>query len=229
MPPTGPDLTGGARWARLPSDTQTHTPTTLTHTHTHGYEWNILKPSSVLAQISLWTTAHIQAHAYTHTHTRSYTIVHLLLRLLIFSSSFCPVLSPPLRVSVFNQSFGLWWDIDGVFSRRWSPFRHRVGSCCTTFAGRTTHACHKKKHISVLLHRLGNHLLLRRSPSRHFSMKVMFRLWLWLGLSTLCINSCHEFALGLDRGVLGAGRGEGNRRAGATALGYFPLSLFCAF
>lgn len=39
------------------------------------------------------------------------------------------------------------------------------------------------------------------------SMKGMARLWLWLDLSTHCINSRHERALGLDQGVLGAGRG----------------------
>lgn len=77
--------------------------------------------------------------------------------------------------------------------------------------------------------RLGDPLVLRRSPDRLPSMKVMFRLRLQLGLSAPCINSCHEFALGLDQGVWGAGRGEGNRRAGATTLDYFPLTLFSAF
>lgn len=166
---------------------------------------------------------------HTHTRTRSYTIAHLLLRLLIFSSSFCPILNaPPPNISVFNHSCGFWWDIDAAVSRRWSLFRHRrdlLHNVCRPY-----YTC--MLQITRLSYCYGcDDLLLRRSPSRVFSMKVAFRLWLWLSLSTLCINSCHEFALGLDQGVLGAGRGErGGKPSGwshsTTLLSFNPFLHF---
>lgn len=44
-------------------------------------------------------------------------------------------------------------------------------------------------------------------PCPLHSMKRMARLWLWLDLSTHCINSCNKLALGLDQGLSGAKRG----------------------
>lgn len=63
-------------------------------------------------------------------------------------------------------------------------------------------------------------------PSPLLSMKGMARLWLWLDLSTLCINSCHTFALGLDQAVSRGLERGGNWWGGATDfLLFFQLSL----
>lgn len=114
------NLTGGARQAGIPSDTQTHTHTrpryshplslSLTHTrtHTHTLQWWMNYIGAMYCpspSLSLWPAACVHTHKHKHARTLSFSIAHLL-RLLLPSLPCSPSAVPSLLISAFNQSFG---------------------------------------------------------------------------------------------------------------------------